>query len=73
MDRIEIVVATLMGLYFAAVVAGALRRGRIRYRTRLHARATEPGTYWLVVGWFGLLAVAGLAVAALRGREVFGR
>ena len=73
MERIEPIVAALAGLYCTWVVLTALRGGTIRYRTRIHARTTEPKTYWLVVGWFSLLALIGLTVALLQGKEYFGR
>ena len=65
MDRIEVVVAMLVGLYFTWVVVAALRAGTIRYRARHHSRATDPRTYWLTVAWFGLLALFGLGYALL--------
>lgn len=65
MDLLEVVVATLVGLYFTWVVVTALRAGTIRYRARQHSRATEPKTYWLTVAWFGLLALFGLGYAVL--------
>ena len=65
MDRLEIVVATLVGLYFTWVVVSALRAGTIRYRVRQHSRATEPKTYWLTVAWFGLLALSGIGYALM--------
>lgn len=71
MDRIEVAGAALVGIYLGWVVLSALRTGAIRYRTRVHQRAEEPRTYWLTVGWFGVLALVALAFAALRGGELF--
>lgn len=72
MERFEVVGAALTGLYCGWVVFTALRNGTIRYRTRTHARAAEPKTYWLTVGWFGLLALIGLGFALLQAGAVFG-
>ena len=71
MDRLEVVGAALVGLYLGGVVVVALRRGAIRYRTRVHQRTAEPKTYWATVTWFAALALLSLGFAVVRGVELF--
>lgn len=71
MDIIEVVGAALVSLYLTWVVITALRRGAIRYRTRVHQRTAEPKTYWATVTWFAALALMSLGFAVVRGVELF--
>ena len=70
MERLEVLVAALVGIYLGWVVVAALRSGTIRYRSRTHTRTAEPKAYWMVVGWFGLLALIALAYAMIAGPKV---
>ncbi|HET7043156.1 MAG TPA: hypothetical protein VFI13_14145 [Gemmatimonadales bacterium] len=70
-ERIEVIGAALVGLYLGWVVLGGLRSGAVRYRTRTHRKEDEPKSYWLVIGWFGILALLALAWAATRAPVVF--
>ena len=63
------IIAALAGLYLIGVVVAALKSGTIRYRQARHTRASEPKTYWLTAGWYGVLGLLSLLFALTLFRE----